>query len=145
LVAYLITSHTPGMWAAQFQPQLGLKRYETAFQILHKLRSGMVRPDARRIPGAECSHTEVDKTWMGSVSRGVGRGNHEQTLVIAAVEVHERKPKPESRAKQRRGPEDTRRIRPIVVALRSRRDDGSFLQKKNYFLNPLVPLTCLSD
>jgi len=25
--------------------QLGLTRYETAFQILHKLRAGMVRPD----------------------------------------------------------------------------------------------------
>jgi hypothetical protein len=31
--------------AVQFQRQLGLKRYETAFQLLHKLRAGMVRPD----------------------------------------------------------------------------------------------------
>ena len=42
--AYLLTSMTPGMSAVQFQRQLGLTRYETAFQILHKLRSGMVRP-----------------------------------------------------------------------------------------------------
>ena len=29
----------------------GLSRYETAFQILHKLRAGMVRPDQDRIGG----------------------------------------------------------------------------------------------
>ena len=43
--AYLVASQTPGMSAVQFQRQLGLSRYETAFQILHKLRSGMVRPN----------------------------------------------------------------------------------------------------
>lgn len=36
--AYLVTSLSPGMSAVQFQRQLGLSRYETAFQILHKLR-----------------------------------------------------------------------------------------------------------
>ena len=41
---YLVTTQTPGQSALQFQRQLGLSRYETAFQILHKLRSGMVRP-----------------------------------------------------------------------------------------------------
>jgi Transposase zinc-ribbon domain len=37
--AYLVASLTPGMSAVQFQRQLGLNRYETAFQILHKLRA----------------------------------------------------------------------------------------------------------
>jgi len=49
--AYLVSSFTPGMSAVQFQRQLGLSRYETAFQILHKLRAGMVRPDRDRIGG----------------------------------------------------------------------------------------------
>lgn len=49
--AYLVTSLTPGISAVQFQRQLGLSRYETAFQILHKLRAGMVRPDQDRIGG----------------------------------------------------------------------------------------------
>lgn len=47
--AYLVTTQTPGMSALQFQRQLGLRRYETAFQVLHKLRAGMVRPDRDRI------------------------------------------------------------------------------------------------
>jgi hypothetical protein len=42
---YLASSMTPGLSAVQFQRQLGIGRYETAFQILHKLRAGMVRPD----------------------------------------------------------------------------------------------------
>ena len=37
--AYLVASQTPGISAAQFQRQLGLTRYETAFGILHKLRA----------------------------------------------------------------------------------------------------------
>ena len=49
--AYLVASQTPGMSAVQFQRQLGLPRYETAFQILYKLRAGMVRPDQDRIGG----------------------------------------------------------------------------------------------
>ena len=48
--AYLVSSQTPGMSAVQLQRQLGLSRYETAFQILHKLRAGMVRKtDAARL------------------------------------------------------------------------------------------------
>ncbi len=42
--AYLVASQTQGMSAVQFQRQLGLTRYETAFGILHKLRAGMVDP-----------------------------------------------------------------------------------------------------
>jgi hypothetical protein len=49
--AYLVSSMTPGMSAVQFQRQLGLTRYETAFQILHKLRAGMVRQGRDRIGG----------------------------------------------------------------------------------------------
>jgi len=116
--AYLIASQTPGMSAVQFQRQLGLTRYETAFQILHKLRSGMVRPEAGRI-GNDCSHVEVDETWVGGASRGVGRGNHDQTLVIAAVEVRERQPNSKSKAKQRRGGRIAGRLRMEIVPNRT--------------------------
>jgi hypothetical protein len=47
--AYLVTTQTPGMSALQLQRQLGIRRYETAFQILHKLRVAMVRPERDRI------------------------------------------------------------------------------------------------
>lgn len=48
--AYL-ASQTQGMSAVQFQRQLGLTLYETAFGILHKLRAGMVRPGQDRLGG----------------------------------------------------------------------------------------------
>ena len=89
--SYLVTSQTPGMSATQFQRQLGLSRYETAFQILHKLRVGMVRPDQDRIGGKTGEHVEADETLVGGSTRGEGRGVHHKTLVAAAVEVRQRK------------------------------------------------------
>jgi transposase-like protein len=88
--AYLVASQTPGMSAVQFQRQLGLSRYETAFGILHKLRAGMVRPDQDRIGGKADGHIEVDEAYVGGRTRGEGRGVHHKTLVIAAVEVRHR-------------------------------------------------------
>jgi hypothetical protein len=90
--AYLVASQTPGMSAAQFQRQLGLTRYETAFGILHKPRAGMVRPDQNRIGGRPKERVEVDETWVGGRTRGEGQGIHHKTLVAAAVEVRHRKP-----------------------------------------------------
>jgi len=87
--AYLVTSQTPGISAVQFQRQLGLSCYETAFQILHKLRVGMVRPDQDRICGAG-EIVEADETYVGGRTRGKGRGVHDMTIVAGAVEVRQR-------------------------------------------------------
>ncbi len=86
--AYLVTTQTPGMSALQFQRQLGLHRYETAFQVLHKLRAGMVRPDRDRI-GAVWP-VELDEALVGGKTRGEGRGVHHKTYVAGAVEVREK-------------------------------------------------------
>ncbi len=88
LAAYLMTTQTPGMSALQLQRQLGLSRYETAFQILHKLRAGMVRPDRDRI-GASWP-VEVDEALIGGRTRGKGRGVHNKELVVGALEVRTR-------------------------------------------------------
>jgi transposase-like protein len=90
--AYLVASQTTGMSAVQFQRQLGLSRYETAFGILHKLRAAMVRPNQDRIGGRRGEHVEVDETWIGGRTRGEGRGVHHKVLVACAVEVRHRKP-----------------------------------------------------
>lgn len=83
--AYLITTQTPGQSALQFQRQLGLKRYETAFAILHKLRAGLVRPSRDKI-GAD-HPVEVDECFVGGETRGEGHGVHHKSVVIGAVEV----------------------------------------------------------
>ena len=90
--AYLVASQTPGMSAPQFQRQLGLPRYETAFQILHKLRAGMVRPDQDRIDGNHGEHGEADETYGRGRTRGKARGGHDMVLVAGGVEVKQRKP-----------------------------------------------------
>jgi transposase-like protein len=77
------------MSALQFQRQLGIKRYETAFLMLHKLRAAMVRPERDRI-GAEWP-VEVDETYVGGATQGEGRGRHHKTLVVGMVEVLPRK------------------------------------------------------
>jgi transposase-like protein len=87
--AYLITTQTPGQSALQFQRQLGLRRYETAFTILHKLRAGMVRPERDTI-GSEYP-VEIDECLIGGETRGEGRGVNHKVMVIGAVEVRKRK------------------------------------------------------
>jgi hypothetical protein len=87
--AYLVATQTPGQSAMQFQRQLGLTRYETAYQILHKLRAGMVRPERDTIGGEH--PVEVDEVLIGGRTRGEGRGVHHKTYVLGAVEVRTRK------------------------------------------------------
>lgn len=89
--AYLVASQTPGISAVQFQRQLGLPRYETAFQILHKLRAGMVRPDQDQIGGSPGEQVEADEPYVGGRTRGKDRGVHDMVLVAGAVEVKQRK------------------------------------------------------
>jgi hypothetical protein len=86
--AYLMTTQTPGQSALQFQRQLGLTRYETAFGILHKLRAGMVRLERDQI--GEKWPVEIDETFIGGKSRGLGSGNHSKVAVVGAVEVRQR-------------------------------------------------------
>jgi hypothetical protein len=86
--AYLMTTQVPGQSAVQFQRQLALSRYETAFQILHKLRAGMVRPERDAI-GVE-HPVEVDECMVGGETRGEGRGTHHKSIVVGAVEVRSR-------------------------------------------------------
>ena len=83
--AYLVVTHTPGISALQFQRQVGLRRYETAWTMLHKLRRAMVRPDRDRINGT----VEVDETYVGGFEEDLvgGRKKGKKAIVIAAVEV----------------------------------------------------------
>lgn len=125
--AYLVTSMTPGMSATQFQRQLGLKRYETAFQILHKLRAAMIRPNRDRIGGQW--PVEMDEVWIGGRTRGEGRGTHHKTLVAGAVESRRGKAKDfgaTSKATPRRGGVYAGRLRLHVVPDRSAKSLAAF-------------------
>jgi len=124
--AYLVASQTPGMSAVQFQRQLGLSRYETAFQILHKLRAGMVRPDQERIGGKPGEAVEADETWVGGRTRGKGRGVHGMVLVAGAVEVRQRKRA--SSLNKRKAGRYAGRVRLALVPGRSAKLLGGFIE-----------------
>lgn len=128
--AFLISALTPGMSAVQLQRQLGLTRYETAFQILHKLRASMAVTSGRI---GYRTHVEVDETWVGGVTRGKGRGVHEQVCVVGAVEVKQRKTEPEredehSKGLPRRGGRYAGRLRLAVVPDRTAKSLTGFVQ-----------------
>lgn len=86
--AFLVTTLTPGISGVQFQRQMGLSRYETAFQMLHKIRAATVNPGRELLKGA----VEVDESYIGGVAAGGkgGRSTETKTLVLGAVEVNAR-------------------------------------------------------
>ena len=83
--AYLVTTQTPGLSALQLQRQLGIRRYETAWTMLHKLRAAMVRPGREPLK----DKVEVDETYIGGPEAGLrgGRELIEKGLVVGGVEV----------------------------------------------------------
>lgn len=82
----------PGISAVQFQRHLGLAHYETAFQMLHRLRAGMVRPDQDRI-GAEWL-VEVDETLVGGRTQGCATVWHSNKVKAASTTASRTKSTP---------------------------------------------------
>ena len=116
--AYLVTTQTPGQSARQFQRQLGISRYETAFQTLHKLRAGMVRPDRDTIGGQY--PVEIDETLVGGRTRGEGRGVHHKATVVGAIEVRRRREGEDRAVEGRRGHAEGKPLKRAMYAGRLR-------------------------
>lgn len=84
--AYLMTTDKRGISALLLQRQLGIRRYETAWMLLHKLRRAMVNFTREPLHG----EVEVDETWIGGPQPGI-RGSRQlkgrkAALVAVAVE-----------------------------------------------------------
>jgi transposase-like protein len=78
-----VTSQKNGVSAMGFERVLGLKSYETAWTMLHKLRHAMVRPGRDRLHGC----VEVDEAFIGGEEQGVrGRQLESKALIAVAVE-----------------------------------------------------------
>lgn len=84
--AYLMTTDKRGISALLLQRQLGIRRYETAWLILHKLRRAMVNVGREALHG----EVEIDDTWIGGPQPGL-RGSRQlkgrkAVIVLVAVE-----------------------------------------------------------
>ena len=86
--AYLVASQTPCMSAVQFQRQLGLPRYETAFQILHKLRAGMVRPDRKMLTyKVDFTKAMTSRRLTMGVADGIVEADGEVIYIVKDMKV----------------------------------------------------------
>lgn len=77
-----VTNQKTGISAMGLQRLLGLRSYQTAWTMMHKLRRAMVRPDREQLTG----DVEVDETLVG----GLRPGNHARqakNIVIIAAEI----------------------------------------------------------
>lgn len=82
--AWYMTNQKQGVSALGLQRLLGLGSYQTAWTILQKLRTAMVRPGRDRLRGS----VEVDETYVGGIERGArGRGTDCKFIVAIAIEV----------------------------------------------------------
>lgn len=78
-----VTNQKTGLSALGLQRLLGLGSYRTAWTMLHKLRSAMVRPGRDRLTG----RIEVDETYIGGLEEGVrGRETEKKALVVVAAQ-----------------------------------------------------------
>jgi len=86
---WLFTSGKDGVSALSLKRTLEIGSYQTAWAILHRLRSVLVRPGRDRLAG----RVEVDETYIGGQEPGLrgGRAHGKKVLTCIAVEVHEPK------------------------------------------------------
>ena len=86
---WLLATQKDGVSALSLQRSLEIGSYQTAWAMLHRLRSVLVRPGRERLSGT----VEVDETFIGGEEPGLrgGRQKGKKSLVGVAVERHEPK------------------------------------------------------
>ena len=82
---WLFASGKDGISALSLQRSLEIGSYATAWAMLHRLRSVLVRPGRDRLAGT----VEVDETYIGGEEPGLrgGRAKGKKVLVGVAIEV----------------------------------------------------------
>jgi transposase-like protein/DNA-directed RNA polymerase subunit RPC12/RpoP len=82
---WLLTTQKDGISAKSLQDNLGIRSYKSAWAMLQKLRTAMVRADREKLSGI----VEVDETPIGGILEGGkrGRGSENKQLVAVAVQL----------------------------------------------------------
>lgn len=84
---WLFASGKDGISALSLKRTLEIGSYQTAWAMLHRVRSVLVRPGRERLAGT----VEVDETYIGGVEPGLrgGRARGKKVLTGIAVEIRE--------------------------------------------------------
>ena len=84
---WMFASQKDGVSALSLQRSLEIGSYPTAWAMLHRLRSVLVRPGRDRLTGT----VEVDETYIGGEEPGLrgGRAKGKKSLVGVAVELRQ--------------------------------------------------------
>ncbi len=87
LAMFFLSRHKQGISALQLQRDLGLGSYQTAWTMLHKLRSALGRRTGQLLKGV----VEADEAFVGGSRSGGkrGRGAPNKSIVVVMVEKHE--------------------------------------------------------
>jgi hypothetical protein len=86
---WLFATAKDGVSARQLQRVLEIGSYHTAWAMLHRLRSALVRPGRDRLAGT----AEVDETFIGGEEHGLRGGRQPGKKVLAGIAVEISEPK----------------------------------------------------
>jgi transposase-like protein len=80
---------TDGISALSLQRSLEIGSYQTAWAMLHRLRSVLVRPGRERLTGV----VEVDETYLGGEEPGLRGGRAKGKKLLVGIAVERRHPR----------------------------------------------------
>jgi transposase-like protein len=86
---WLFATGKDGVAALSLKRTLGIGSYQTAWAMLHRLRSVLVRPGRDRLAGV----VEVDETFIGGVEEGLPAGRTPGKKVLTGIAVEVRAPR----------------------------------------------------
>ena len=89
MACWLFASQRDGISALALKRALEIGSYQTAWAMLHLLRSVLVRPGRERLRG----EVEVDETYIGGEEPGLRGGRQKGKKVLVGVAVERREPK----------------------------------------------------
>ena len=95
--AWYVTCAKNGVSAKTLHRILGFGCYQTAWTMIHRFRTAMVRPGRDQLVGT----VEVDAIYVGGVETG-GHGRQTETKSIVVIAVELREPKGLGRARLRK-------------------------------------------
>jgi transposase-like protein len=89
MACWLFATQKDGISALSLRRSLEIGSYQTAWAMLHRLRSVLVRPGRKRLLG----DVEVDETYIGGEEPGLRGGRQKGKKVLVGVAVEREEPK----------------------------------------------------